>query len=405
MIRMAAALMLCSLAVSVSGSPEPFDNPRQLSTPAAEGSLAPQLAAGPDGSVFLSWLEPRAGGGHRFRFASRREQGWSEARTIHEGADLFANWADVPAIFAATDGTLVAHWLQQLPGGKYAYGIRMRTSNDGGATWSAPFTPHRDESATEHGFVSFVDWPAGGVGAIWLDGRLTQPGGQDGAHGESGAMSLRATTIVPPSRLGEDILIDNRVCDCCPTAAARTADGVIVAYRDRSGAEIRDIHVARYSNGKWGRGRAVHDDGWKIAACPVNGPALSADGRRVALAWFTAAGDKPRVQVAFSADRGETFGRPVTVNDAATLGRVDVEWLTDGSALAVWLESEGEQMNVRARPVFPDGRLGAARTVARVAGTRSTGFPRVVRSGSDLVFAWRTTDPAPGIATAVARLR
>ncbi len=405
MTRMLAALVLSSLVLSASVSREPFDNPRQLSTPAAEGSLAPQLATGPDGRVFLSWLEPRQGGGHRFRFASWHEQGWSEPRTIHEGGDLVANWADVPAVFAGTDGTLVAHWLQQMPGGKYAYGIRMRTSSDGGATWSGSFTPHRDESATEHGFVSFVDWPAGGVGAIWLDGRQTQPGGHDGGHAESGAMSLRATTIRSPSTLGDDVLIDDRVCDCCPTAAARSADGVVVAYRDRNGAEIRDIHVARYSNGKWGRGRPVHDDGWETAACPVNGPALSADGRRVALAWFTAAGGQPRVKVAFSSDGGATFGRPVTVNDATTLGRVDVEWLTDGSALAVWLESEGEQMNVRARPVFPDGRLGAARTVARVAGTRASGYPRVVRSGRDLIFAWRTAEPKPGIATAVARLR
>ncbi|RPJ52737.1 MAG: exo-alpha-sialidase [Acidobacteria bacterium] len=405
MIRIAAALVLCSLVVSAAATQGPFERPRELSTPAAEGSLAPQLAAGPNNRVFLSWLEPRPKGGHRFRFASWLGERWAEPRTIYEGDDLFANWADVPAVFVSAGGRLVAHWLQQLPGGKYAYGVRMRTSNDDGATWSAPFTPHRDESATEHGFVSLVDWPAGGVGAIWLDGRQTQPGGHDGAQGGSGAMSLRATTIQPPAALGQEVLIDDRVCDCCPTAAVRTAEGVVIAYRDRTATETRDISVARFENGTWGQGRPVRDDGWKIAACPVNGPALAADGRRVALAWFTAGGDQPRVMVAFSSDGGATFGRPVKVNDATTLGRVDVEWLTDGSALTVWLESEGEQMNVRARPVFPDGRIGDAWTVARVAGTRTSGYPRVVRSGRDLIFAWRSAGPTPGIATAVARLR
>ena len=29
-------------------------------------------------------------------------------------------------------------------------------------------------------------------------------------------------------------VVDTRVCECCPTAAAVTAEGVITAYRDRS---------------------------------------------------------------------------------------------------------------------------------------------------------------------------
>jgi hypothetical protein len=44
----------------------------------------------------------------------------------------------------------------------------------------------------------------------------------------------------------------------------------------------------------------VHSDNWKIDACPVNGPAIAATGRRVAVAWFTAANDTARVKLAFS---------------------------------------------------------------------------------------------------------
>ena len=65
-------------------------------------------------------------------------------------------------------------------------------------------------------------------------------------------------------------------------------------------------------------------DGWMIAGCPVNGPALDADGERVALAWFTAAGEAPRVQLAFSTDGGATFEEARTIDADAPAGRVDV---------------------------------------------------------------------------------
>jgi hypothetical protein len=41
----------------------------------------------------------------------------------------------------------------------------------------------------------------------------------------------------------------------------------------------------RQVKGGWTRPRVVHADGWKIDACPVNGPAAASDGAlRVAVA-------------------------------------------------------------------------------------------------------------------------
>ena len=45
--------------------------------------------------------------------------------------------------------------------------------------------------------------------------------------------------------------------------------------------------MSRYVNGKWLAPQSVFNDNWKIAACPVNGPALAAHGRNVAMTWFT----------------------------------------------------------------------------------------------------------------------
>jgi len=378
----------------------PFADLRMLPTPAGAGSLAAQLTTSPDGRTCLSWLEPASANVMRFRLAERKTDGWDLRADIAAGNDLLANSADVPSVFVAKDGRFVAHWLQKGGGSTAGYGIRLRSSDDGGRSWTAPLVPHRDASPTEHGFVSFFDLAGGEIGMVWLDGRAT--GGGHG--GGSGATMLRFTTLSRRAGLGPDVVVDDRVCDCCPTSAARTDRGVIVAYRDRSGKEIRDISTARFENGTWTGGGAVHADGWQIAACPVNGPAIAAHGTFVALAWFTAAGNVGRVLAAFSKDGGITFGDPVRVDDGETAGRVDVEILSDGSAIVVWIESRKGGADLRARRVFADGRRGPSTTIAPVDAGRSSGVPRVVRSKNELVFAWRSPGPSPRVSVAVASI-
>jgi len=245
---------------------------RELPSPAPATSAQPQLAVGSDGRVYLSWLE-KTDGGHRFQLASLEGERWSDPRSIAEGDRFFANWADVPSIFALSSGTLAAHWLEYSGPGKYAYDVKLRLSDDDGATWSAPVSPHHDGTQTEHGFVSFFERPEGGLGLIWLDGRDFAEHGSEGMEGMQAEMALRAALFdgtVP----GPDAAVDSRVCECCPTAAVRTTDGVVVTYRDRSSEEVRNIAVARLEGDRWTEPAHVHDDGWRIPGCPVNGPAF-----------------------------------------------------------------------------------------------------------------------------------
>jgi hypothetical protein len=376
-----------------------------VESPAPPGSAQPHLAAGPDGAFILSWLETDAGGRTRFRYATRTQEAWSPPVLVAEGTDFFVNWADVPSVVQLSGGRLAAHWLQKSGGGSpYAYDVRLRVSDDGGATWSSPVTPHRDGTKTEHGFVSLFEAPGGALGLVWLDGRNMAAGGH---HGEDqGAMTLRAATLDAALALGNEHVVDDRVCECCPTTAVRAGDSVVVAYRDRGeGAEIRDIFVSRFVGGSWTPGRAVHRDGWLMPACPVNGPSLSADGRRVALAWFTAEGNEPRALVAFSEDAGATWGPPVRVDDGVALGRVDSELVPDGSALVAWIEFAEGQSSLRARRVRPDGAKDPSFEVAGVSGDRASGYPRMARSGGTVLFAWTETQPVKRVRLAALALR
>jgi hypothetical protein len=367
-----------------SVAPAPIDS---IASPTAAGAAEPNLSVARDGRVYMSWLEPVAAGGHALRFAVLTGTRWSAPQTIRSGSDFFVNWADFPSIQVLDGGRLVAHWLQRTGTGTYAYGVRISQSADGGKTWSAPITPHRDSADVEHGFVAM--WREGGkVGAVWLDGRKSGAGGHD-AHAASSEMMLMSTMLDGQGRLDAEIQLDGRTCDCCQNSAAMTASGPVVVYRDRSPDEIRDIYVTRRVAGQWTPGVAVHADRWKVDFCPVNGPAVAASGRRIAVGWFTAANDSPQVKVAFSNDAGATFAAPIRIDGGTPTGRVDVAMLSDGGALVTWIErGGGDTAAVKVRRVGRDGRAGAPMTVAQSSAARASGFPRMAVTGTDVVFAW-----------------
>lgn len=384
-----AALTALAAACGADRASPPLLSLTELESPAAPGSGEPNLALGPNGEVYLSWLEPTDSSTHALRFATLGAEGWSAPMTISEGANFFVNWADFPSLAALPDGSLAAHWLVR-SGRRSEYDIHLARSFDGGATWSAAPTPHRDGTVSEHGFVSLFPEPDGALSAVWLDGRKYAEAGA-GEHDPEGEMMLRATTLSAEGVLGEEIALDERTCDCCQTAAALTAEGPVVAYRDRSPEEVRDIALVRRVGGRWSEPVTVHEDGWVISACPVNGPAIAAEGRTVALAWFTAARDTARVLLAFSTDAGATFTAPVEVSDGEPAGRVGVALLPGGSALVSWLERVDGAAEVRVRRVDADGKVGPSLAVATSSGERASGFPRLIRSGGDVVLAW--TEP------------
>src|SRR5579862_2251067 len=366
-----------------------------LPSPAGANSSEPQFTTQGD-RVILSWVELN-GERATLKFSERTPSGWSNVQTVASGTHFFINAFDVPSVHALADGTLAAHWEERLGADEDsdASKVMLSWSKDQGRTWSAPVSPHHDGTQTEHGFVSLFQAPGAGLGLVWIDGRATNP------KTEAGDMSLRSSVYDAAGKQLRETVVVSRVCECCSPSSAETSDGLVVAFRNRSATEVRDIDDTRFADGNWSAPAIVHADGWMIDACPINGPAVAARGRDVAVAWFMAKNDQGRAFVAFSHDAGRTFGAPVRVDDAASLGRLGVQLLDDGSAAVMWIEKSSSRSQLRARIVNPVGTRSAPVTVADTEGSR---YPRVMRYRGELLFSWTATDKGSQVRTARAAI-
>ena len=174
---------------------------------------------------------------------------------------------------------------------------------------------------------------------------------------------------------------------------------MLLAWRDRGEDEVRDIVVARLQDdGAWTKPVPVHADGWKVEACPVNGPAIAARGNAAVVAWYSEAGDTPTVRIARSTNAGDAFAAPVVVDSgAAVRGQVDVA--VDGQqAWVAWLREDAKGQTLMLARYSTDlskqlQRIEVARLGAR---GHASGTPRLAVDAGGAWLAW--TDAIDGVA-------
>jgi hypothetical protein len=369
-----------------------------LELPAKSGSAHPQLTSSSKGAI-LSWLDQDEAS-TTLRFSERTASGWSQPQDVSTGKDWFITAADVPSVLRLKNGTLVANWYPTTDEAIEAYDTQLSYSRDEGKTWAKAFSPHHDGTKTQHGFVSLLELADGSLGMVWLDGRDQELNTTDPL---GGSMALYFASFDSSWKQNAESIVNARVCECCQTAAVTTADGVLTAFRDRTAEEIRDVKVSRLENGKWTPELSLHDDNWKIDACPINGPSLSARGRQVAAVWFAAPNDNGRAFVAFSQDAGKTWGDPIRLDDEASLGRVDIEMLDDGSAIASWVEFANGKSQFKVRRLTASGQRSAALEVPGAG--RTSGYPRMARAGNELILAWTDSENGQQVKGALGKLK
>jgi hypothetical protein len=356
-----------ALSPGQSPKPEPIANPSSANSSQVNWSLTQ------DGSALLSWLESDT-----LKYAIRRDGRWSEARTIASHRHFFHPPAELPEVVSMPNGAFMAHWIETPKPDSEAEFVYVSASRDG-VKWSAPAAAQRDKSDVEHGLASMVSNGDGTASVFFLQS----------LKGPDAPTTLARSVIGANGTELKEETLDTDVCECCPTAAVNTAKGLLVGYRDHTKDDIRDIATVRFEGGKWLASKIVYPDGWKVDACPVNAAVAAAKGEKVAIAWYTASGNKPRVEVALSADSGATFGKAVVVSTGSAYGYASVALDDAGGAYVSWLERGGDNAKVFVRHVSANGATGPVTQV--VEGTRkSLGYPRLVRAGGNLLIGWNT---------------
>lgn len=214
----------------------------------------------------------------------------------------------------------------------------------------------------------------GTVVISWIDSRASELNGPeiriarstDGGHSFS------------PSRV-----IDREACPCCRTALAIAPDGsALIAWRKVFAGEVRDVVVAREpdTDDVVTRPTRVHEDRWRIDACPHAGPAILATHQgEIHLAWYTGAEGRAGIYLTSSDDGGLTFRGPSRILAATSLppsqvalapgpdGRIRVAWEDRRTPERMVQAGTFHRGEVRGRPFSAPGTNPALAVAAEVA--------------------------------------
>jgi len=320
-------------------------------------------------------------------YSQYEDNKWKEPISIASGSDWFVNWADFPAN-AINEDLLLTSYLKKSDSGTYTYDVLLNLETLSGKKIKENFLLHTDGVKAEHGFVSMVPSYKKGFYVTWLDGRNTVVNSKEAHHK---AMTIRFAEITSTGKIINETELDATTCDCCQTSIAKTTEGPIVVYRNRSEGEIRDIFITRYKDGIWEKPRPVHNDGWVINGCPVNGPKVVVNSTNTAVAWFTAAEGKPKVNVSFSKSDGIDFKSPIQLNDFNALGRVDVAFLNSSEVLVSYMELDDDATYLKIKKVSIDGKVSEAKTIAVIDEGRNSGVPQLEIMKGNVFLAWTHT--------------
>lgn len=352
----------------------------------ANNNAQPNLVSS-NGTLSLSWISSQNENESVLHFSKFENGKWLEPKTVAKGSDWFVNWADFPA-HAINDNLIITSYLMKSASGTYTYDVMLSLQNSLGEKIKEDFLLNTDGVKAEHGFVSIIPNNNSGFFITWLDGRNTTKKELNGHHKP---MTIRFAEITKKGDIINESELDAKTCDCCQTSIAMTLKGPIVVYRDRSDNEVRDIYSVRNINGVWEVPALLNDDGWIINGCPVNGPKVVTNSSNLAIAWFTVVDDKPIVNVSFSKNDGNSFDKPIVLNDNGAIGRVDVAFINDTEVVVSYMEFDDMGTYLRIKKVSVDGKVSNPITISNIDGGRNTGVPQLEILNDNIFIVWTTS--------------
>ena len=359
---------------------------------AARPALACSAAVAPDASLWLTGLDEQG----RLFVQQRSLEGalsqsrWTQRRVLDIGSDrVAADGESRPKIAFGPNGWVVIAWTQPLAR-PYTGEIRMIRSEDGGRSFSAPFTVHQDRQIITHRFESIAFDARGRLHVVWVDKRDAEAARKAGKP-YVGAAIYRTLSDDGARSFGPDTLLAAHSCECCRIALAPAPDGGLVAmWRHVFDRNIRDhafAIVGDLSRPAGPPARATQDL-WALDACPHHGPGLTpAQSGGFHAVWFGERQGLQQVRYGRLTESGVPSGAWRALPDP---GAEHADLASSGQRLAiVWRSFDGQATVLKAWISDDDGVNFVQRTLAR--STQNTDHPRVLAHQGQLMALWRTS--------------
>ena len=342
------------------------------------------IAVGRDGIPLAAWFA-QDGSNNTLYFARVTGPDAPSVRVNPDGMEV-ASLENPPGIAVGPAGEIYLSWSSSRYGAAFGANLQLSRSLDGGRRFDRHLAVNEDRAAA-HSFEGVTVGADGTVFVAWTDDR----------DSPDTAGTYVARVVDRGGRIAGTLKLDSMTCRCCRVSVATgPPETVVAAWRRVFSGDLRDIVLATSRDG--GRGftspTPVHEDRWKITACPRRGPNVALDARgRLFAVWYTEGPDgEPKILFAVAPD-GRRFGDPLRVN-TSTVSIPDHPRLAvapGGLALVVWEEETAVRRRVLMR-YSPDGRsLGRERILTEALKSPATDIaPDIaVTPGGDFVVAWQ----------------
>ena len=238
-----------------------------------------------------------------------------------------------PKLALGPQGALYVVWVNEME--RWKGNVLFSRSTDGGRTFSRSVILNTGEKAPPVGraFQTIAVDSGGRIYVAWIDERNKTP---RSAEVWMTASADGGRTFQPDRRILAD------VCECCRLTLLVQKDGrLLLSYRvvPAAGQMLRDIAVARSDDaGRTFQSAVVSHDGWDINACPIAGPAMALDGAgKLTIVWFTEIKGIAGLYYSTSHDGARTFSPRQTLTPDQKLARhANLAAGPDGSVFVAW---------------------------------------------------------------------
>ncbi len=324
----------------------------------ARSLSGPSIQVDERGTVHVAWMEEDGKEVRSVRYARTSQPSGSLGASVSVNRpEESPYWRqEAPALAVSGEKVFITWALSHPKAGPdkpFTSELRLSRSLDGGRSFQPSVLVNDDDQLVAHSFDSLYLGHDGTLHIAWIDGR-------DGKK-DPGTYATRSTDH--GRTLAKNVKIDESTCVCCRTSLATSPEGTVyLAWRKIFEGNIRETVVARSTDGgqTFSEPVIVGHDRWVYAGCPHRPASLGVDRQgRLYVAWYTEGADEtPAIYLSYSDDQGRTFSPKQALNSSKGTFPDHPQMAVDGQGrvVVIWEEQSPVRREVVMSASFDRGQ-------------------------------------------------